>query len=191
MTIDPWDIHTVWIERLHTVSALWLVCQTTRFYSSAFIFTVYRDLPSPATELLPLPRDWISVQLARHKHTFGWFKHNYNTATTVSHRDSHKGSHIPPHHPLSQVQGGQQTGRGQHSPKNLLLMNVERNSKLQLYNNYEFSTASITFTTTNLRTPYYCPSKNPTITLTIVCITSSSIPTWDVGTMFSKQTDLI
>ncbi|XP_022699910.1 uncharacterized protein LOC111266582 [Varroa jacobsoni] len=88
-----------------------------------------RDLPSPATELLPLPRDWISVQLARHKHTFGWFKHNYNTATTVSHRDSHKGSHIPPHHPLSQVQGGQQTGRGQHSPKNLLLMNVERNSQ--------------------------------------------------------------
>ncbi|OQR79874.1 hypothetical protein BIW11_00093, partial [Tropilaelaps mercedesae] len=84
-----------------------------------------RDLPSPATELLPLPRDWISVQLARHKHTFGWFKQNYNT-TTASHRDSHKG-HIP-HHPLTQ-QSGQQTGRGQHAPRGLLLMNVERNSQ--------------------------------------------------------------
>ncbi|XP_028968645.1 uncharacterized protein LOC100908614 [Galendromus occidentalis] len=61
-----------------------------------------RDLPSPATELLPLPRDWISVQLARHQHTFGWFKQSGKS------------------HTVSQ---------GHVSTKGLLLMNVERNSQ--------------------------------------------------------------
>ena len=61
-----------------------------------------RDLPSPATELLPLPRDWISVQLARHQHTFGWFKQSGK-------------SHSAP--------------QGHVSSKGLLLMNVERNSE--------------------------------------------------------------